>query len=62
MQWRKSSYGGGADDQHCVELGRSAAEFGLAVRDSKDPDAGHLTLTVPVEWRQGTAFNRDCSA
>ncbi|MFF0526045.1 DUF397 domain-containing protein [Actinomadura nitritigenes] len=46
MQWRKSSYSGGADDEHCVELGRLAPEVGVGVRDSKDPDGGHLTLTV----------------
>lgn len=45
-QWHKSSYSGGADDQHCVELGRLAPGVGLGVRDSKDPDAGHLTLTA----------------
>ncbi|MER6815229.1 DUF397 domain-containing protein [Spirillospora sp. NPDC000708] len=45
MQWRKSSYSGGADDQHCVELRRLAPEVGIGVRDSKNPDSGHLTLT-----------------
>ncbi|MGI5325413.1 DUF397 domain-containing protein [Actinomadura nitritigenes] len=46
MQWRKSSFSGGADDQHCVELGRLTPEVGIGVRDSKDPDGGHLALTV----------------
>ncbi|NEA26226.1 DUF397 domain-containing protein [Actinomadura bangladeshensis] len=46
VQWRKSSYSGGADDQHCVELGRLAAGAGVGVRDSKDPDGGHITLSV----------------
>ncbi|MGI5420325.1 DUF397 domain-containing protein [Actinomadura luteofluorescens] len=45
VQWRKSTYSGGADDQHCVELGRLASEAGIGVRDSKDPDGGHLTLS-----------------
>lgn len=45
VQWRKSSYSGGADDQHCVELGRLASGTGIGVRDSKDPDAGHLNLS-----------------
>ncbi|QFG24085.1 DUF397 domain-containing protein [Actinomadura sp. WMMB 499] len=43
IRWRKSSHSGGADDEHCVELGRLAR--GIGVRDSKAPDAGHLTLT-----------------
>lgn len=45
VKWRKSSFSGGADDQHCVELGRLAPEVGIGVRDSKNPDGGHLTLT-----------------
>ncbi|WP_433244451.1 DUF397 domain-containing protein [Actinomadura nitritigenes] len=45
MQWRKSSYTGGANDNQCVELGRLAPEVGIGVRDSKDPGGGHLTLT-----------------
>ncbi|MFC6882202.1 DUF397 domain-containing protein [Actinomadura yumaensis] len=44
MQWRKSSLSGGADDEHCVELGRLAR--GVGVRDSKDPEGGHLALSV----------------
>ncbi|MFD0856868.1 DUF397 domain-containing protein [Actinomadura adrarensis] len=43
VQWRKSSYSGGANDEHCVELGR--LEQGIGVRDSKNPEGGHLTLT-----------------
>lgn len=46
VQWRKSTHSGGADDQHCVELGRLAPEAGIGVRDSKDPDGGHLTLSA----------------
>ncbi|CNG76891.1 Domain of uncharacterised function (DUF397) [Mycobacterium tuberculosis] len=46
VQWRKSTHSGGADDEHCVELGRLAPAAGIAVRDSKDPEAGHLTLSV----------------
>ncbi|GAA2151583.1 DUF397 domain-containing protein [Actinomadura napierensis] len=45
VQWRKSSYSGGANDEQCVELGRLAPGGGIGVRDSKDPDGGHLTLT-----------------
>jgi hypothetical protein len=43
MQWRKSSYSGGVEDKQCIELGRLSS--GIGVRDSKDPDGGHLTLT-----------------
>ncbi|WUH98555.1 DUF397 domain-containing protein [Spirillospora sp. NBC_00431] len=46
MHWRKSTHSGGANDEHCVELGRLAPGAGIGVRDSKDPDAGHLTLTT----------------
>ncbi|MBO2456260.1 DUF397 domain-containing protein [Actinomadura violacea] len=45
IQWRKSSHSGGIDDKQCVELGRLAPGVGVGVRDSKDPDGGHLTLT-----------------
>jgi hypothetical protein len=46
IQWRKSSYSGSANDDVCVELGRLAPGAGIGVRDSKDPDGGHLTLSV----------------
>ena len=46
VRWRKSSYSGGVDDHQCVELGRLAPGAGIGVRDSKDPDGGHVTLTV----------------
>ena len=36
IPWRKSSFSGEAN---CVEVA-----FGVGVRDSKDPDAGHLAL------------------
>ncbi|WP_173098317.1 DUF397 domain-containing protein [Actinomadura verrucosospora] len=45
VQWRKSSYTGGANDEQCVELGRLAPGAGIGVRDSKAPEDGHLTLT-----------------
>lgn len=45
VKWRKSSYTGGANDNQCVELGRLAPGDGIGVRDSKDPDGGHLTLS-----------------
>ncbi|NEA22800.1 DUF397 domain-containing protein [Actinomadura bangladeshensis] len=42
----------GVNDEDCVELGRLAAGAGagagagVGVRDSKDLDGGHLTLSV----------------
>ncbi|WP_173098319.1 DUF397 domain-containing protein [Actinomadura verrucosospora] len=45
VQWRKSTYSGGVNDEHCVELGRLGAGAGIGLRDSKDPDGGYLTLT-----------------
>lgn len=46
IQWRKSTHSGGADDQHCVQLGRLAAGGGVGLRDSKDPDGDHLSLSL----------------
>ncbi|MGI5417831.1 DUF397 domain-containing protein [Actinomadura luteofluorescens] len=41
LQWRKSTR---SDDYgHCVEL--AALPHAVGIRDSKAPDAGHLTLT-----------------
>ncbi|TDB84301.1 DUF397 domain-containing protein, partial [Actinomadura sp. 7K534] len=37
------SCSGSANDDVCVELGRLAPGAGVGVRDSKDPDGGHLT-------------------
>jgi hypothetical protein len=45
--WRKSSHSGG-DEGNCVEIADLDGRIG--VRDSKNPEAGHLTLT-----RQGFA-------
>lgn len=44
VHWRKSSHSGGVDDKACVELGRLTHHVG--VRDSKDPEGGHLSLTA----------------
>lgn len=47
--WHKSSYSGGANNSACVE---AAAVCGVVgIRDSKNPDAGHLAVT-------GAAFAR----
>lgn len=43
VEWRKSSYSTGVNDELCVELARLPS--GVGVRDSKNPDAPHLTLT-----------------
>ncbi|MEU9871059.1 DUF397 domain-containing protein [Actinomadura sp. NPDC048021] len=40
--WRKSSYSGTGNQSDCVEL--AALEGEVGVRDSKNPDAGHLSL------------------
>lgn len=44
VQWRKSSRSGGVDDDACVELG--SVTHGLGIRDSKNPDGGHLVLSA----------------
>ena len=60
-QWRKSSRSGGEPNTDCVELARFPAAVG--VRDSKSPDAGHLSFTADrfsaliTEIKQG-AFDR----
>jgi hypothetical protein len=40
LQWRKSSHSGSGNN--CVEVASMAAA--VAVRDSKDPDGGHLVF------------------
>ncbi|QKW33466.1 DUF397 domain-containing protein [Actinomadura sp. NAK00032] len=46
VQWRKSTHSSGVNDEDCVELGRLSPGAGIGVRDSKDPEAGHLALSV----------------
>lgn len=41
--WRKSSRSGAGND--CVEL--VVARIGAAVRDSKNPEAGHVSFGTP---------------
>ncbi|HLX48563.1 MAG TPA: DUF397 domain-containing protein [Streptosporangiaceae bacterium] len=48
--WRKSSYSSG--EGNCVEVAHDPGA--IAVRDSKNPGNGHLTLT-PAEWQTFTA-------
>jgi uncharacterized protein DUF397 len=47
LTWRKSSYSN-ASGLNCVEVARLASS--VAVRDSKTPTSGHLSLT-PSAWR-----------
>ena len=44
-QWRKSTHSSAS--AACVEV--TALPGGVGVRDSKNPDAGHLTVT-PSQW------------
>jgi hypothetical protein len=46
IQWRKSSYSGSGNN--CVEVATVAD--GCAVRDSKNPDGGHLTFGAQA-WK-----------
>jgi hypothetical protein len=48
-KWKKSSFSAG-NNNDCVEV--ATAPEAILVRDSKDPDGPHLTLT-PAAW---TAF------
>ncbi|KIH98491.1 regulator [Streptomonospora alba] len=45
--WRKSSYSGTNAD--CVECSSAALPSSVAVRDSKHPQAGHLSFSGS-EW------------
>jgi Domain of unknown function (DUF397) len=40
--WRKSTYSGAGEERACVELARLTGT--VAVRDSKHPEDGHLSL------------------
>nr|WP_089324971.1 DUF397 domain-containing protein [Actinomadura meyerae] len=41
--WRKSSRSGAINDEACVEV--AGVISGVAIRDSKDPDGGRLTVS-----------------
>jgi hypothetical protein len=48
MNWRKSSFSQGNTNSDCVEIARTPEL--TAVRDSKNPDGGLLTLPESV-WQ-----------
>ncbi|TDC40747.1 DUF397 domain-containing protein [Actinomadura sp. KC345] len=56
--WRKSSRSGSGGDggEECVEIAALAEERGI--RDSKAPDAGHLTLSSESFTRLVTRVKR----
>lgn len=43
LNWRKSSHSGGVNDDACIEL--ASLPSVVAVRDSKNPHLGHLSLS-----------------
>ncbi|TWD20528.1 uncharacterized protein DUF397 [Streptomyces sp. T12] len=44
--WKKSSYSGGGEGNACVEV--AAGHACIAIRDSKAPSHGTLTLPAPA--------------
>ncbi|MEU0289405.1 DUF397 domain-containing protein [Streptomyces sp. NPDC006147] len=44
--WKKSSYSGGGEGNACVEV--AARRTRIAIRDSKAPSHGTLTLPAPA--------------
>jgi len=51
LNWRKSSYSGSTQHtENCVEAA-ALPGGGVAIRDSKDPSAGYITVS-PAAWRQ----------
>ena len=40
--WRKSTRSGAINDEACVEV--AELTVGIGIRDSKDPDGGHLAV------------------
>jgi Domain of unknown function (DUF397) len=45
IEWRKSSYTGGVNDEVCVELARMG-DAAIAVRDSKAPDGPRFSFSA----------------
>ncbi|NVI90358.1 DUF397 domain-containing protein [Actinomadura sp. BRA 177] len=59
IEWRKSSRSN-ASGEECVEV--AALPDGRGIRDSKAPDAGHLTLTTTGFTQLLTHIKQDQSA
>ncbi|GLY20002.1 DUF397 domain-containing protein [Kineosporia sp. NBRC 101677] len=55
LTWRKSSHSGGGDN--CVEVSFDPEGY-VGVRDSKNPNGGHLTFSAH-EWQAFHAGVRD---
>ena len=55
MAWTKSSHSEGAEHSNCVEV--LLQPQAIAVRDSKAPTAGHLTLPNPAWAALITSLN-----
>nr|BFD83628.1 DUF397 domain-containing protein [Streptomyces sp. Xyl84] len=45
MRWRKSTYSGGGEGNTCVEIAALTAR--IAIRDSKAPARGALSVPAP---------------
>jgi hypothetical protein len=45
IEWRKSSFSGGVNDEACVELAR-IGRAAIGIRDSKAPDGPMLALSA----------------
>lgn len=56
LAWTKSSYSSN-DGPACVEV--ATLSDAVLVRDSKDPEGPHLTLT-PTAWSAFLAYAADC--
>jgi len=54
VEWTKSSYSA-ANSNDCVEVANRTCDEAILVRDSKDPEGPHLTVTR-VAWSEFVAF------
>lgn len=55
--WKKSSHSGGGEGNDCVEV--ATTRFRIAVRDSKAPARGTLTVPSAAFAPFGDALKRD---
>lgn len=58
IEWRKSSYTGGVNDEACVELAR-IGDAVIAVRDSKAPDGPSFMFSATAMAELLTRVKRD---